>query len=150
MTHTYPIGQSALEALASGDVAVRTRYEAEASVPDGYHITALETEWITPAEAQLDGLMRQAEDNPATGFIQHYEDASGNTVLAITYWKRTASAQPAKIKPISPEVETNRADTHPDHTDDLYFREGRTRVRPRSKPVDPNQMDLFHIEPGSD
>lgn len=144
MTHTYPLGKTALKALANAKLAARTRYEAEEIAEDGLTILALETDWITPSEKRLPDLMQQAEDNPAKGFVQHYEDASGKTVLAITYWK-TAKPKAAKTKPVkSPPAD---AQAKPDHTDDLYFRQGRTRTGRRTKPAHPDQMDLFESGP---
>ena len=143
MSQTYPLGRSALDALAKATLAARTRYEADALAGESAIIEALETEWVTPAAADLDALMKQADANPAHGFIQHYEDASHNTVLAITYWKLVAAKKP-KAKPAKPPKPPQDAPaTDLDHTDDLYFKAGRTRPKRRARPADPNQMDLF-------
>ena len=101
-------------------------------------IAALETEWITPAAKDLPKLLEQVETNPGQGFVQHYEDGSGNPVLAVTYWKLAKVAKKPKPKPApKPEAESD------DHTDDLYFKSGRTKKSRRKQAVDPNQMDLF-------
>lgn len=113
----------------------RTRYEAEA-LAEGQAIASLETEWLTPAAGDVDGFLAQVAANPAHGFVQNYEDAQGNTVLAITYWKL---AKPSKSKPKSPP----KPKAEEDHTDDLYFRSGRTKKSKRKKHVDPNQLDMF-------
>lgn len=139
MSHIYPLGKTAKDALSNAKAAARTRYEAE-DLSDGVAIAALETEWLTPAAKDLEKILAQAEDNPGHGFVQHYEDASGNTVLAVTYWKLAKAAKKPKPKP-QPKAEA-KPDAE-DHTDDLYFKSGRTK-KSRKKPfIDPNQMDLF-------
>ena len=145
MSQTYPLGRSALDALAKATLAARTRYEADALAGDKAVIAALETEWVTPAADDLDGLLKQADENPAKGFIQHYEDANDNKVLAITYWKlvpaKTSKAKKQKTK--SPTSPKPASEVEVDHTDDLYFKAGRTRQKRRRAKPDPNQMDLF-------
>ena len=137
MSHIYPLGKTAKDALKTAQAAARTRYEAE-ELADGAAIAALETEWLTPAAKDLEKILAQAEDNPGHGFVQHYEDASGNTVLAITYWKLAKAAKKPKPKPRA--TSESKAE---DHTDDLYFKSGRTKKSRRKAFVDPNQMDLF-------
>ena len=144
MSHAYPIGKTARDALKNAQAAARTRYEAEDLVDD-VAITALETEWLTPSAKELPKVLEQAEANPGHGFVQHYEDANGNTVLAVTYWKlaktpKKPKPKPEPIKPTAPEEE--------DHTDDLYFKSGRTKKARRKRFVDPNQMDLFGAKDG--
>ena len=138
MSHAYPIGKTARYALKTATAAARTRYEAE-ELADGFSIKALETEWITPSEKDLPKMLAQAEANPGHGFVQNYEDADGNPVLAITYWKLVKTQKPPKPKPKSI---TPQDDSVEDHTDDLYFKSGRTK-KSRKRVVDPNQMDLF-------
>ena len=137
MSHAYPLGKTARDALKTAKAAARTRYEAE-DLADGVAIAALETEWITPTAKDLPKLQAQVDANPGQGFVQHYEDGSGNPVLAVTYWKlaKVAKKPNPKPKPAAPEPETG------DHTDDLYFKSGRTK-KSRKPAVDPNQMDLF-------
>jgi len=136
MSHAYPIGKNARDALKTAKAAARTRYEAE-DLADGVAIAALETEWITPAAKDLPKFLEQAEANPGQGFVQHYEDGSGNTVLAVTYWKLAKTPKKPKAKP-KPSPKSDQDD----HTDDLYFKSGRTK-KSRKPAVDPNQMDLF-------
>ena len=139
MSHAYPLGKTARDALKNAQAAARTRYEAEELAED-VAIASLETEWITPAEKDLAKILEQAEINPGHGFVQNYEDGSGNTVLAVTYWKLAKTPKKPKPKP------RPIPDTHPneeDHTDDLYFKSGRTKKSRRKRFVDPNQMDLF-------
>ncbi|MEM6557465.1 MAG: hypothetical protein AAF642_16400 [Pseudomonadota bacterium] len=139
MSHAYPIGKTARDALKNAREAARTRYEAEELAED-LAIAALDTEWITPAAKDLAKILEQAEQNPGHGFVQHYEDGDGNTVLAVTYWKLAKTQKKPKPKPRPiPEPDPNQED----HTDDLYFKSGRTRKSRRKKFVDPNQMDLF-------
>lgn len=139
MSHAYPLGKTARDALKNAGAAARTRYEAE-DLADDVEIAALETEWLTPAEKDLPKILEQADANPGHGFVQHYEDGSGNTVLAVTYWKLAKAKKKPKPKPIpdpAPQAEQE------DHTDDLYFKSGRTKKSRRKRFVDPNQMDLF-------
>ncbi len=139
MSHAYPLGKTARDALKSAKAAARTRYEAE-DLADGVAIAALETEWLTPSAKDLPKFLEQVETNPGQGFVQHYEDGSGNPVLAVTYWKLAKAAKKPKAKPKPappPEAETA------DHTDDLYFKSGRTKKSRRKQAVDPNQLDLF-------
>jgi len=135
MSHTYPIAKSAKAALESEGTPARTRYEAEA-LAQGHVIAALETEWLTPASDDVARIMALIKANPAHGFVQNYEDAKGNTVLAVTYWKL---AKPSKSKPKPPP----KPEMKEDHTDDLYFRSGRTKNAKRKRFVDPKQLDMF-------
>lgn len=147
MAHTYPIASDIDIALSAKALVARTRHEAEALSPT-HLIAALKTEWVTPSSETLPALLEQIRASPAHGFVQHYEDASGNTVLAVTYWQ--TGAKKAVKKPAKPPSKAKaKAKTVPkpavgaaDHTDDLYFRSGRTKAR-RKKPIDPNQLDLF-------
>lgn len=141
MSHTYPLGKTARDALKSTREAARTRYEAEDRA-DGFVIDALETEWLTPSEKELPKILAQVDASPGQGFVQNYEDGSGNTVLAVTYWKLGKPIKATKAKPKPKKI----SDTPPpddDDTDDLYFRSGRTNKGRRKRYVDPNQMDLF-------
>ena len=147
MSHAYPLGKTARDALKHAKAAARTRYEAE-DLAEDVAIAALETEWLTPAAKDLAKILEQAEANPGHGFVQHYEDAQGNTVLAVTYWKLAKT--PKKPKPKPKPIATSKPDDE-DHTDDLYFKSGRTKKARRKRFVDPNQMDLFGApEPADD
>jgi len=139
MSHAYPLGKTARDALKNAQAAARTRYEAE-ELAENVAIASLETEWITPAEKDLAKILEQAETNPGHGFVQNYEDGSGNTVLAVTYWKLAKT--PKKPKP-KPRPIQDPDPNQEDHTDDLYFKSGRTKKSRRKRFVDPNQMDLF-------
>lgn len=140
MSHAYPLGKTARDALKGAKEAARTRYEAEDLAGD-VAIASLETEWITPAEKDLPKILEQADGNPGHGFVQHYEDGSGNTVLAVTYWKLAKAKKKKPAPKPKPALAPEPADE--DHTDDLYFKSGRTKKSRRKRVVDPNQMDLF-------
>lgn len=138
MSHTYPLAKTARAALSKASAAARTRTEAESAAGERA-ITGLETEWLTPAARDLPGLLKQAEENPADGFLQHYEDAAGNTVLAVTYWKLASTKAKSPAPTPAPEPAG-------DHTDDLYFRHRRAGKARKAKAVDPNQLDMFAAE----
>lgn len=143
MSHAYPLARTAKEALKADAKSARTRYEAE-ELADGRDIKALETEWLTPSAKDLPGMMQKVEASTAHGFVQHYEDADGNTVLAITYWKLARSkVAKRKITPKPKPGEPTEKSGEPDHTDDLYFRHGRNKKRGRKIVPNPNQFDLF-------
>jgi hypothetical protein len=135
MSHSYPLAATALAALSADAKVARTRYEAEAAA-DGLVVTSLETEWLTPARDDLETALAQAAQSPAHGFVQNYEDAAGNTVLAVTYWKL------AKTKAKAPKAVPKPTDIEADHTDDLYFKRATKKPR-KGRPVDPNQLDMF-------
>jgi len=139
MSHAYPLGKTARDALKNASAAARTRYEAEDFAGD-VAIAALETEWLTPAEKDLPKILEQAEASLGHGFVQHYEDGAGNTVLAVTYWKLAKAKKNPKPKPTPEPAPTSEQE---DHTDDLYFKSGRTKKSRRKAVIDPNQMDLF-------
>lgn len=148
MSLAYPLAASADDALTGANAAARTRYDAE-ELSEDRAILSLETEWLKPAASDVSALLKQAESGEAKGFIQVYEDADGSPVLAVTYWKLGPSQARAKAEKPAPKTEPQKAEkaetakTELDHTDDLYFRHGRTRKSRRKKHVDPRQMDLF-------
>ncbi|MEM9669382.1 MAG: hypothetical protein AAF950_10695 [Pseudomonadota bacterium] len=137
MSHTYPLASSAEAALEATGEAARTRYEAERLAGEDMRVVSLETEWITLDAKALGGLLEKAESGVGEGFVQRYENADGTPVLAVTYWRlvpqlKGIGKQKTKAKP-KKKVE--------DHTDDLYFKKGRTKRRRRG--VHPLQLDLF-------
>jgi hypothetical protein len=154
MSHAYPLAVSVDDALAADAPAARTRADAEA-LAAGRMVEALVTDWRVMDEAAIAALLTRP--TAASGHLQRYEDAGGAPVLAITWWRLcapgaakarsrkrgAATAPPHTVSQTSPETpaETPRED----HTDDLYFREGRTLPR-RGKAIDPNQRDLFSSE----
>jgi hypothetical protein len=144
MSHLYPLAVSAKAALETPEHAALTLAQAE-RLAGTHPVTALETEWLTLTPEEADAAQAAAEAGVGHGFVQTYEDASGAPVLAVTYWKLAdATAVRTVPAPITP-VQTPDTD---DHTDDLYFRSGRTKKRGRRKKIDPNQLDLFNAAEG--
>ena len=143
MSHAYPLASSAADALDAPEQAARTRYDADRLADETQRVVGLETEWLTVEAAEVEAICAKAEASAGDGFVQRYENADGSPVLAVTYWRLVPqfagmrSARPKKKAPAMPPEEK-------DHTDDLYFRHGRTRSR-RRKP-DPRQLDLFQSE----
>ncbi len=137
MSHLYPLASDALEALNGTSRAARTRAEAEKLAGEAI-VTSLETEWLILAKTDAQDMLGQADKGLQTGFVQRYENARGELVLAVTYWKIT----PERREKPREETQTDPIKPATDHTDDLYFRQGRTKPRRRKK-ADPNQMDLF-------
>ena len=142
MSHAYPLGETLDDALKPDARAARTRGQAE-EIAEGFNVDALVTDWLTLTAEDVTALMQEADDEAvaAHGHLQRYEDHQGHPVLAVTWW-RLVSAK-ATVTKLRPEAEPE-PDPEPetDHTDDLYFRFGRTKPR-RTKKDDPNQMDLF-------
>ena len=141
MSHIYPIAASARDALKTIDKMARTLAEAQKVCGTSEHMS-LKSEWLTLAVDEIDDVLALVDANPACGFVQSYEDADGNTVLAITYWnlERVDSFQPSPVE-VTPES--------PDHTDDLYFRRTTSNRRRKPKSVDTRQLDMFAV-PKSD
>lgn len=146
MSHSYPLAESAEDALTPDYPAARTRAEAERQA-NGREIVSLETEWLNVSDADAENMLARADATMGMGFVQRYEDAGGAPVLAVTYWKlgtELSSKSPAKPARKAPETVSESESQKEDHTDDLYFRSGRTKPRRGRKPkIDPNQMDLF-------
>jgi len=140
MSIAYPIARSLEEATLPGAKIARTQREA-ASLAPGMKVEGLETSWLHLTEAEATALLAaQGADGPA-GHIQRYEDTSGHAVVAVSWWKLVDPKQARRAKaPSPPAAETQQEKS--DHTDDLYFRRGRTKPK-RRKRVDPNQLDLF-------
>jgi len=139
MSHTYPLASDARDALSGAGDGARTREEARARL-GGRKLVGLKSDWLTLSSSEADAQAGLIERGVEQGFVQRYEDASGNTVLAITFW---AVAENAPETPEASEPEPKEPKPGADHTDDLYFRSGRTKKRGRKRPVDPNQLDLF-------
>jgi hypothetical protein len=146
MGHLYPIARTIADALKPDAPAARTRAEAEKKI-SGEQIAELATHWLTLSPAEIDAA-RAAVFVNASGHLQLYEDLNGAPVLALTWWRIATESAPAPAKrgkapARSKALPSPPADPPPteDHTDDLYFRRGRTRSR---KPgSDPRQLSLF-------
>lgn len=163
MSHLYPLAETAMEALAEDRPAVRTLAEAERRA-GGASILRLRTDWISAGDLDEETRVRLANAGLSQGFVQTYEDEEGEPVYAVTYWELEGPLDTSP--PHVPAPPTEPAEPKPrarpkageDHTDDLYFRGGRTRKRKRRVYVDPRQMDLFvspdmsgyeHADPGN-
>lgn len=133
MSLAYPIARSLEDAIAPGAPFARSQREA-AGVSPGLAVSGLETSWLHLAPEEADALFQAVSADGPAGHLQRYEDTSGHIVVAVSWWKLV---DPAAAPPPKPTV---RAPS--DHTDDLYFRRGRTKNR-RRKPADPNQLNLF-------
>ncbi|AXE66098.1 hypothetical protein BBF93_19045 [Hyphomonas sp. CACIAM 19H1] len=140
MSLAYPVARSLEDALKPGAPTARSRREAMA-LARGLALQGLETSWLHLAEAEADALFKAIGADGPAGHLQRYEDTSGHAVVAVNWWKLV---DPSDVRP--PEKRAFEPAPPPpaeeDHTDDLYFRRGRTKTR-RQKPADPNQLDLF-------
>ena len=144
MSHAYPLGKTLDAALSKVAPAARTRAEAEA-LAGKLKVIALTTDWLTVSEEAAEAMFAPT-DALAHGHLQRYEDEKGNPVVAVTWWKLATEAA-APEKPVKPRPERSAAEPA-DHTDDLYFRRGRTKPS-RRRYVDPRQLDLFRKAPES-
>lgn len=141
MSHLYPLAENAHAALVTPEPAARSKADAmRLCTFVGRRIKRLESEWLTLSADEADALEAQANTGVSAGFVQRYENAQGATVLAVTYWKLVSEKAPDQVVPAASEP---TAGPEPDHTDDLYFRVGRTKKSRRRKKSDPNQLDLF-------
>ena len=142
MSHAFPIATRLEDALKPGVKAARTRAEAEALVPE-QKVDSLATDWMNVTEEQAAAyLASQTDEDGPHGHLQKYEDNEGNPVLAVTWWKLVSQVE---IMPLPKAGKKKPATEKPpaeDHTDDLYFRSGRTKPR-RKRYIDPRQLDLF-------
>ncbi len=147
MSLAYPIARSLEEATLPGVKTARLLSEAVSLAP-GYRVERLETGWLHLPEAEAIALLAaQGADGPA-GHLQRYEDTSGHIVIAVSWWLIADPKSPPKPKPAPQRpLETAAPSSAADHTDDLYFRRGRTKTR-RRKTADPNQLDLFKVPKG--
>ena len=151
MSHAYPIAENASAALTAPEPSARTRVEAIARAGKDAQIS-LRSEWLTLSPAAAKKAAGNIERAVEMGFVQRYEDADGRTVLAVTFWTAEPLPKPDRKPPATartPSEKPAAATPAPaeDHTDDLYFRRGRTR---RRKAPDPNQLDLFRSTKGSE
>jgi hypothetical protein len=132
----FPIAPSPREALDT-EGGARTVAEARELVKGP---VALVTDWLRPLPSEREALQGKADAGVARGFVQLYEDAKGQPVIAVTYWKPGAQAAPPAPPPsAAPE----QAEAEDDHTDDLYFAKPGARGKRKRRVGDPNQMDLF-------
>jgi hypothetical protein len=140
MSLAYPVARSLEEAITPGVKCARSQREAGA-LSNGLAVDGLETSWLHLPPEDADALMRTISAEGPAGHLQRYEDTSGHTVLAVSWWKLADPVtQPRSGKHSSRDHTPGTQEA--DHTDDLYFRRGRTKLK-RRRPVDPNQLDLF-------
>jgi hypothetical protein len=133
----FPIAPSPREALDT-EGGARTVAEARELARGP---VALVTDWLRPQPSEREALQGKADAGVARGFVQLYEDAKGQPVIAVTYWKPGAEPAPPLLPPRHAAPEKNEAAE--DHTDDLYFAKAGARGKRKRKAGDPNQMDLF-------
>jgi hypothetical protein len=146
MSLAYPIARTLEEATRPGVKTARTQSEAVA-LSTGAKVEGLETSWLHLTEDEAAALVgAQGMEGPA-GYLQRYEDTSGHVVVAVTWWKLADPKAPKAAPPPPPVPPPPEAPAAPDHTDDLYFRRGRTKPK-RKRPADPNQLDLFDTGSG--
>lgn len=138
MSLTYPIAASAIQALT--EPLGHERTQAAARRVAGGSVT-FETEWIRPGPEREEELQYSLQREMGHGAAQIYESEKGRPIIALNYWRVLTEAEQVFDGPMRPDPERKRKD----HTDDLYFRSGRTK--PKKKIVDPNQLDLFPSEP---
>ncbi|MFN3912881.1 hypothetical protein [Hyphomonas sp.] len=147
MSLAYPIARSLEEATRPGVKTARTQREAVA-VSEGARVDGLETSWLHLTEDEAAALVAAQGMDGAAGHLQRYEDTSGHVVVAVTWWKLADPNAPRMPAPPPPDVPLVPDAPASDHTDDLYFRRGRTKPR-RKRRIDPNQLDLFDVGSGS-
>lgn len=137
----YPIAANARDAL-DAEGGARTIAEAR-ELAQGP--VALVSDWVRPLPSEREELQAKADAGVARGFVQIYEDAKGQPVIAVSYWKPGAAPAPRpRPRPQEPE----KPEAADDDTDDLYFTKPGARSKRKKKALDPNQMDLFG--PGGD
>ena len=137
----FPIAANALEAL-DAQTGARTAGEARelAKRP-----VKLVIDWVRPLPAEREAMQAKADTGVARGFVQLYEDARGQPVIAVSYWKPDR-ADGTKLKKVRGRAEKpSPAAPGPaeDHTDDLYFTKPGMKLKRKPKGRDPNQLDLF-------
>ncbi len=146
MTLQYPLAPNARAALDS-EVTARTIAEARELNKGPVELIA---DFVRPTPAEREEMQAKADRGIARGFVQVYEDAKGNPVIAVSFWKpSTGKPRPKPTPPPRPATAPRE-----DHTDDLYFNKPGAKeaaaAKKRRKLPDPNQMDLFGEEsPGA-
>ncbi len=142
MTLQYPLAPNARAALDS-EVTARTIAEARELNKGPVELIA---DFVRPTPAEREEMQAKADRGIARGFVQVYEDAKGNPVIAVSFWKpSTGKPRPKPTPPPRPATAPRE-----DHTDDLYFNKPGAKeaaaAKKRRKLPDPNQMDLFGEE----
>jgi hypothetical protein len=137
----YPIAANAREAL-DAEGGARTQGEARELAKGP---VTLVIDWVRPQPAEREEVQGKAEAGVARGFVQLYEDAKGQPVIAVSYWKpdRAGGAKPRKGKAKVEKQPATAANPAEDHTDDLYFTKPGMKAKRKAKARDANQLDLF-------
>ncbi|MEM1037447.1 MAG: hypothetical protein AAGI14_11880 [Pseudomonadota bacterium] len=130
MGHSYPIAETVIGALNASAPRAATRYDAEALAGDRT-ITALHTQWLSRAEVEQHSLSDEIKAGSERGFVQVYEDADGEIVFAVTYWKLGSTVRPRSKQVKKARPKQDKAPSKP-------------KRRKRKRYADPNQLDLFH------
>jgi hypothetical protein len=133
----YPIAANAREAL-DAEGGARTVGEARELAKGP---VTLVIDWLRPQPAEREAVQAKADAGVARGFVQLYEDAKGQPVIAVSYWKPDRAGGP-KAKKAKTKAE-KPATPAEDHTDDLYFTKPGMKAKRKPKGRDPNQLDLF-------
>jgi hypothetical protein len=131
----YPIAPNARAAL-DAEGGARTVAEARELAKGPVELVS---DWLRPQPNEREEIQGKAEAGVARGFVQLYEDKSGNPVIAVSFWKPLSRVK-TKPKKAKPEEKPAPAD---DHTDDLYFEKKGGKPKRKKKTADPNQLDLF-------
>lgn len=136
MPLTYPLAETARAALDS-PTSARTLGEARDKAGAA---VSLVCDWWRPSQSEREALQTEIDAGVSAGFIQIYEDAQGQPVLAITFWRQGVA------RPLVPTEIASQPSAPADTVDDLYFEKSpasrRVKARRRSR-ADPNQLDLF-------
>ena len=133
----FPIAANARAAL---DAELGARTIAEARELAKGPVT-LVTDWLRPQPSERTDVQGKAEAGIGRGFVQIYEDAKGNPVIAVSFWKPDGS--PGKVRARKSKASPEGAKPPEDHTDDLYFTKPGARSKKKRKAADPDQLDLF-------
>ncbi len=138
----YPLAPNARAALDS-EIGARTVSEAHTLA---HGPVELVSDFLRPQPAEREAMQAKAESGISRGFVQLYEDAKGNPVIAVSYWKPVTAKLPAK-KPKAEKPAPAVEQVAEDHTDDLYFNKPGAKAaaaaKRRGKHRDPRQLDLF-------
>ncbi len=129
-----PTARAALDAEGGARTVAEARELARGPVQ-------LVSEWLRPQPSEREEVQAKAEAGIARGFVQLYEDAKGNPVIAVTFWKPEGGVK-TRPRKAAPEEKT-RASPADDHTDDLYFAKPAAKSKKRKRAADPKQLDLF-------
>lgn len=134
----YPIAPNARAALDT-ELGARTVAEARELAKGPVEFVS---DWLRPQPAEREEVQGRAEAGVSRGFVQLYEDAKGNPVIAVSFWKPVGNvkAKPKKAKAEKPAAPAEPAE---DYTDDLYFEKKKGGSKRKKKANDPNQLDLF-------